>query len=88
MSAQLTASLHGTHSTKKHGEKAPETADLYFAYGKALLENAISQAGVLGKQDPDDSLDEKGACSDLGCNSVRLLLLLGSVYSRYAGRFE
>lgn len=33
------------------GEEAPEVADLYFAYGKALLENAISQAGVLGKQD-------------------------------------
>lgn len=25
-------------------------ADLYFAYGKALLENAISQASVLGKE--------------------------------------
>ena len=71
MSAQLTATLRGTHSTKKHGEKAPETADLYSAYGKALLENAISQAGVLGKQDPDDSLDEKGACTDLGRNSMR-----------------
>ncbi|TBU46761.1 hypothetical protein BD309DRAFT_857408 [Dichomitus squalens] len=45
--------------TKKHGEKAPETADLYFAYGKALLENAIAQSGVLGKQDPDDSLDDR-----------------------------
>ncbi len=48
-------------STQKHGEKAPETADLYFAYGKALLENAISQSGVLGKQDTDDSYeDDKG----------------------------
>jgi HAT1-interacting factor 1 len=25
-------------------------ADLYFSYGKALLENAISQASVLGKE--------------------------------------
>ena len=48
-------------STKKHGEKAPETADLYFAYGKALLENAIAQSGVLGKQDADESFeDDKG----------------------------
>ena len=46
------------YSTKKHGENAPETADLYFAYGKALLENAIAQSGVLGKQDQDDSFDE------------------------------
>lgn len=38
--------------TKKHGEDAPETADLYFSYGKALLENAISQASVLGKEQP------------------------------------
>ena len=36
---------------------------MYFAYGKALLENAISQNGVLGKQDPDDSFeDDKGTC--------------------------
>ncbi|KAH9921678.1 uncharacterized protein BXZ73DRAFT_79826 [Epithele typhae] len=38
--------------TKKHGE------DLYFAYGKALLEYAISQAGVLGKQDPDEPVED------------------------------
>ncbi|KAG8220811.1 hypothetical protein J3R82DRAFT_2256 [Butyriboletus roseoflavus] len=36
--------------TKKHHEDAPEMADLYFSYGKALLENAISQASVLGKE--------------------------------------
>jgi len=40
--------------TKKHGEDAPETADLYFSYGKALLENAISQATVLGKEQPEN----------------------------------
>ncbi|KAI0741373.1 hypothetical protein C8Q80DRAFT_1259857 [Daedaleopsis nitida] len=50
----------------KHGEKAPETADLYFAYGKALLENAISQSGVLGKQDPDDSFDEDKDANNSG----------------------
>ncbi|KAH0836525.1 hypothetical protein J3R83DRAFT_8164 [Lanmaoa asiatica] len=36
--------------TKKQHEDAPEMADLYFSYGKALLENAISQASVLGKE--------------------------------------
>lgn len=36
--------------TKTHDEDAPEMADLYFSYGKALLENAISQASVLGKE--------------------------------------
>lgn len=36
---------------------------MYFAYGKALLENAIAQSGVLGKQDPEDGLeDSSGAC--------------------------
>ncbi|KAJ7098731.1 hypothetical protein B0H15DRAFT_878570 [Mycena belliarum] len=44
--------------TKKCGEDAPETADLYFSYGKALLENAISQSSVLGKDQPEDGEDE------------------------------
>ncbi|RXW23044.1 hypothetical protein EST38_g2820 [Candolleomyces aberdarensis] len=39
--------------TKEAGEDAPETADLYFSYGKALLENAIAQNGVLGKDQPE-----------------------------------
>lgn len=43
--------------TKTHGDNAPETADLYFSYGKALLENAISQATVLGKEQPEDGAD-------------------------------
>ncbi|KAG6333525.1 hypothetical protein ID866_5561 [Astraeus odoratus] len=48
--------------TKKHGEDAPEMADLYFSYGKALLENAISQASVLGKEpEPGAVEDEKPA---------------------------
>jgi HAT1-interacting factor 1 len=36
--------------SKTHAEDAPEMADVYFAYGKALLENAISQNSVLGKE--------------------------------------
>ncbi|CCM00751.1 uncharacterized protein FIBRA_02791 [Fibroporia radiculosa] len=42
--------------TTKYGENAPETADLYFSYGKALLENAISQTSVLGKEQTDEAV--------------------------------
>ncbi|KAJ6456064.1 hypothetical protein C8R45DRAFT_1034805 [Mycena sanguinolenta] len=45
--------------TKKCGDDAPETADLYFAYGKALLENAISQSSVLGKDQPEEDAQEE-----------------------------
>jgi HAT1-interacting factor 1 len=48
------------HRTKKHGEDAPETANLYFSYGKALLENAISQASVLGKEQPENGDEAEG----------------------------
>ncbi|KAG8871395.1 hypothetical protein FRB97_008726 [Tulasnella sp. 331] len=43
-------------ATEKHGESAPENADLLFLYGKALLENAISQAGVMGKEEAENAL--------------------------------
>ncbi|KAF9561223.1 hypothetical protein CPC08DRAFT_722878 [Agrocybe pediades] len=51
--------------TKDLGEDAPETADLYFAYGKALLENAIAQSSVLGKEQEQagDAVEEQGAAS-------------------------
>jgi HAT1-interacting factor 1 len=57
----LTRYVSFVHRTKKHGEDAPETANLYFSYGKALLENAISQASVLGKEQPEngDEAEEK-----------------------------
>ncbi|KAI0683977.1 hypothetical protein BC835DRAFT_1392364 [Cytidiella melzeri] len=42
--------------TAKHGDKAPETADMYFAYGKALLENAIAQSSVLGKDQTGEAV--------------------------------
>ena len=32
-------------------------ADVYFAYGKALLENAIAQSSVLGKEQTEEGLD-------------------------------
>ncbi|KAG9013745.1 hypothetical protein FRB90_005750 [Tulasnella sp. 427] len=44
------------NSTEKHGDGAPESADLLFLYGKALLENAISQAGVVGKEETEGAL--------------------------------
>ncbi|KAJ7020622.1 hypothetical protein C8F04DRAFT_974078 [Mycena alexandri] len=48
--------------TEKFGDKAPETADLYFSYGRALLENAISQSSVLGKKDqPEEGADDEPA---------------------------
>ncbi|OCH84619.1 hypothetical protein OBBRIDRAFT_798927 [Obba rivulosa] len=42
--------------TQKQGEDAPEIADVYFQYGKALLENAIAQSGVLGKEQTEDTV--------------------------------
>ncbi|KAM5544245.1 hypothetical protein V8D89_001905 [Ganoderma adspersum] len=53
-------------ATKQHGEKAAETADLYFAYGKALLENAIAQSGVLGKRDNEDASDDNDDAANSG----------------------
>ncbi|KAG6864847.1 hypothetical protein C0991_006788 [Blastosporella zonata] len=47
--------------TQKVGEDSPETADLYFSYGKALLENAISQSSVLGKEQGEDGHEEEAA---------------------------
>lgn len=44
--------------TTQAGDDAPETADLYFAYGKALLENAISQSSVLGKEQAENEGEE------------------------------
>ena len=49
-----TADVSTRCRTTKHGEDAPEMADVYFAYGKALLENAIAQSSVLGKEQTDD----------------------------------
>ena len=45
-------------STQQLGENAPETADLYFSYGRALLENAIVQSSVLGKEQREDGIQE------------------------------
>jgi HAT1-interacting factor 1 len=47
---------------KTHAEDEPETADVSFAYGKALLENAIAQNFVLGK----DQQQQEGGTAEEG----------------------
>ncbi|KIM90564.1 hypothetical protein PILCRDRAFT_1835 [Piloderma croceum F 1598] len=56
-------------ATEKYGEDAPESADLYFAYGKALLENAISQASVLGKEQQEDEGEDPNTNKASGSNT-------------------
>jgi HAT1-interacting factor 1 len=48
------------HRSKTHAEDAPEMAEIYFAYGKALLENAIVQNSVLGKEREGGAAAEEG----------------------------
>jgi HAT1-interacting factor 1 len=61
------------NSTQQLGENAPETADLYFSYGRALLENAIVQNSVLGKEQREDAIDQEDSSKG---NVGDLLLLL------------
>ncbi|KAI0060735.1 hypothetical protein BV25DRAFT_1917559 [Artomyces pyxidatus] len=42
--------------TQQYGDDAPEMADMYLSYGKALLENAIAQNSVLGKEQTEEGL--------------------------------
>lgn len=44
--------------TTELGEGSPEIADLYLSYGKALLENAVAQSSVLGKNQPEGEGEE------------------------------
>jgi len=46
------------------GEKAPECAEAYFYYGRALLEAARLEAGVLGNIDTDGESEEKSEDDD------------------------
>ncbi|KAF9531695.1 hypothetical protein CPB83DRAFT_848571 [Crepidotus variabilis] len=54
--------------TKQLGENSPETADLYFSYGMALLENAISQNSVLGKDQAEDTGEDPVKASGSSSN--------------------
>jgi len=56
------------------GEDSPEIADLYLSYGKALLENAIAQSSVLGKNRPEDDGDEAEGSSKPPITSARPVL--------------
>jgi hypothetical protein len=47
--------------TAKYGDRAPESADLLFEYGKALIENAIVQSAVLSKEEKEKEDDDDGA---------------------------
>ena len=46
---------------EKFPEDSVELADLHFTYGKALLENAIANSGVLGKAEPEGEKEDEGA---------------------------
>ncbi|GJE90318.1 hypothetical protein PsYK624_064470 [Phanerochaete sordida] len=52
--------------TAQHGDDSPEIADVYFAYGKALLENAITQTSVLGKEQADEAPEPEKEASGSG----------------------
>jgi hypothetical protein len=45
--------------TETFGQGSPQSADLLFVYGKALLENAVAQSAVLGKDDADAATKEE-----------------------------
>jgi HAT1-interacting factor 1 len=47
--------------TAKNNDQSPEYADMLFAYGKALLENAIAQSAVLGKEQDEEKEDAEAS---------------------------
>ena len=57
--------------TAKYGDGAPESADLLFLYGKALLENAIAQADVIKKDDAENALKAEKQGKPKGWRAVR-----------------
>jgi hypothetical protein len=62
--------------TDKHGDASPACVDVYFAYGKALLENAIAQNSVLGKEETSAALqgdDETKGTFEAQCSRHILL---------------
>lgn len=79
--------------TTEVGENHPDTADLYFAYGRALLENAIAHTGVLAKEDKEEESDEdeEPQRESQGSLACRLLLTkrtnarLWNVESKWGG---
>merc|ERR1712242_620057 len=51
---------------QEFGDKAPECAEAYFYYGKALLEAARLDAGVLGNIDTDESEEKSDEDDEYG----------------------
>ena len=68
------------NSTQQLGENAPETADLYFSYGRALLENAIVQSSVLGKEQREDAVQEDSKGNVCCFVFFAILATWGSLY--------
>jgi len=58
------------------GEDSPEIADLYLSYGKALLENAIAQSSVLGKNQAEGEGDETEGSSERPTTSTHTVYLM------------
>ena len=79
MLVHITASYSLRSRTSKYGDGAPEAAVLYFSYGKALLENAIAQTAVLGKEQAEEALakpePEEGNAYCCTAYSIVLLVL-------------
>jgi hypothetical protein len=54
-----------------HGDSALESAPLLLPYGKALVEIAIENQGVLGKEEPEDKdKDEEGEGEQQGRSAL------------------
>ncbi|KAL1679705.1 hypothetical protein EV122DRAFT_276874 [Schizophyllum commune] len=51
---------------EKFPEDSVELADLHFTYGKALLENAIANSGVLGKAEPEGEKEDEAPATGKG----------------------
>jgi HAT1-interacting factor 1 len=59
--------------SKTHAEEAPEMADVYFAYGRALLENAIAQSSVLGKEQQQQ---QEGGAAEGTSNHLTMMIIV------------
>ena len=75
-----------TIRTTELGEGSPEIADLYLSYGKALLENAVAQSSVLGKNQPEGEGDEAEGSGEPSTISTRALWRVSDV--KFGRRFR
>ncbi|KAI9433529.1 hypothetical protein H4582DRAFT_1882732 [Lactarius indigo] len=72
--------------SKTHAEDAPEMADVYFAYGKALLENAIVQNSVLGKEQQQQQ--DGATAEEPAANGNKILSFSGDAEEEEEGEEE